>query len=248
VTTIAPPATQFYLLEWTPFWLDLDPRCKDIAEGLRTVGTHTWTVHDMIFQVGRLLDQAVEVNFRCTTRPPDTTEIALVDGDPLRFADAWLESTKQAAFTAVSRCLKEHPPSVAKIQEMRSKITKVNGGRFRMVQVLFIGLRKNSSAAVFGAMMDGSFVIRELGRLVPPPGSGLTLDRSQSDYKAEVVFWSDAELMQLVDSFTHAGFELIGTPMVILCPEVPSEWDDRVRWAERFVDDGLGMYVTGSMS
>jgi len=115
-----------------------------------------------------------------------------------------------------------------------------------MVQVLFIGMQRNSEMVMFGAAIDGSFVIRELGTLAPSPGSGLVLDRHRSVNEVEITDWSDTEMMGHIEELTDAGFELIGTPMVVVCPEMPMGWDEHIRWAERFIDDGLGLYVTGS--
>ena len=112
-----------------------------------------------------------------------------------------------------------------------------------MVPILFIGLRLGARVVIFGAAEGSSFALKEIGSLKRLPGGGLVMDRSRLEHRAGFMHWSDAELVETVEAFTNAGYELIGTPITIMCSPIPPEWDDRVRWAEQFIDDGLGMYV-----
>lgn len=250
MVSIAPPATTFYLGTFVPFWLDLDPRCKDIAAGLRAISTSLGTVHNSIFRVGRLLDQAIDLGLTKTMYSPKGAALAAVeDGEQVRAADPWLDGTKQEALTVVINVLKKYPPTVQQIQQMRAKIAGFNGG-FGMVQLLFIGLRKGSNIVVFGASTGGGdtitgkgFVIRESGTLITGRGSGYIMKRNPALFEVEIMDWPDSYLMRAIDQLAGEGFELIGTPMVIMCPPMPSGYDDHLRWAERFIDDGLGMYV-----
>ena len=235
----------FYLTEWTPYWLDLSPRCRDIADGLRAVPSRLGTVHDSVIEVCDLVDQVSKIGFKFTTHPVERAETAIIDGEPIRHADVWMDDVKLKAFASASCAIRENPPMAAEIQEMRSRIAKVARGRFRMVQVLFIGLRRGSNVTVFGIATGGGFVIRELGSLFAGRGSGYVLARGgPAMFRVEILDWPDSYLMQAINQLTAEGFELIGTPMVIMCPPIPSDDDDRLRWAERFVDDGLGMYAT----
>jgi hypothetical protein len=243
MVSFAPPATMFYLTEWTPYWLDLSPKCRDIADGLRAVPSRLGTVHDSVIEASDLVDQAYKIGFKFTTHPAENAETAITDGEQIRHADAWMDDVKLKAFASASCAIRENPPMVAEIQEMRTRITGLKGGLFGMVQILFVGLRRGVNVALFGAMVGGDFVIRELGTLMQSRGSGYILVRDTEQFEVEIMFWSDAELMDYIEPFTSAGFELISTPIVIMCPPVPSDYDERLRWAERFIDDGLGMCV-----
>jgi hypothetical protein len=241
---VSPPATEFYLCEWTPFWLSMDPRYKDIVAGLLAVPKLTGTTHQSITEIGDLLSRAGRLSSHPIPIPTGNAATAINDSETIRCADPWLEDMKGLARATVTDVLNKNPPSVAKVQEMRSSIAKVKGGQFRMVPVLFAGLRRGSNVTLFGVVGGGDgFVIKQSGSLFASRGSSYVLARGSSKFKAEILDWPDSYLMQVVNQLTDEGFKLIGTPMVILCPEVPFEWDDRVRWAEQFIDDGLGMYV-----